>query len=1024
MPIDWPFVDDIIRLGGFGEHKIAVQDGARQQETARSVLSDLTTQPGVILADEVGMGKTYVALAVVTSVVCATRSSGRPVVVMTPPGLVSKWQREWAQFKALCCDPDSLAWVRDAYVQTPTDLFKRLDDPRGRRPHIVWMSTSCFNHGLSDGWTKLALIRLARSQTRMDEETKKKISKWATRLVRLRRKRELTPELVERLLVSHLSDWLRILVREGILSQEDDDPVPQHLLQHSHKIDLSPIVSVLRGESIPGRRGAVSQERLQEARWNFNEACQQVYWNWLSLVRWRAPLLVLDEAHHAKNDGTRLARLLRSEDTSRLIEVGSGVVRPLLWEKFDRMLFLTATPFQLGHQELIRVLRSFAAAKWAGPTSPSGTREEFLAAMDELERRLSENLLAGRRLDRLWGRLAHNAISRHASNGDVADAAVAWWREISVEGTDDLVSRELLTAIDDCRRTKAIAESDSEKPWCSLRPWVIRHNRSIQLPIESSGHVVPRRVVAPGRAISDYDGRSKAENLLSATTPGLPIGGEGALPFLLAARAQGELARGSARGRAFFAEGLCSSYEAFHHTRENRGDARDVDDEGVELSGKRSRVARAQGVVPVAWYEDQIERIIPSKVAPENERYRHPKMQAVVNRAINLWRAGEKVLIFCFYRETAKALREHIGREVENATRALVAEKLGLDSSRHAQYLDTWFDRVARRLADEDSPFHQAVVTALREPLNTDNFAILRPRADHLVQLMAAYLRSPSFIARYFPLEIPAVREALAEGAARPPVVREGADALVRSLADRTDASALSMLRRMEEFLRFAKELAEQSMYRPLSDDAASDPVGEYLRAIAVQIGGADDEEDREADGATFRVQQPVRMVYGDTKRETRERLMLAFNSPMFPEILISSAVLGEGVDLHRFCRYVIHHDLCWNPSTLEQRTGRLDRIRCKAEIAHLPIVVYEPFIGGSADEKMFRVVMDRERWFQIVMGQKFQFDEATTEEFASRVPLPEELAAELVFDLRRFRDFLTPAVSSAPVNLTNGLTQ
>jgi hypothetical protein len=70
--------------------------------------------------------------------------------------------------------------------------------------------------------------------------------------------------------------------------------------------------------------------------------------------------------------------------------------------------------------------------------------------------------------------------------------------------------------------------------------------------------------------------------------------------------------------------------------------------------------------------------------------------------------------------------------------------------------------------------------------------------------------------------------------------------------------------------------------------------------------------------------------------------------------------------------------------------------------VALRPIVVYEPFLGGSADEKMFRVVRDRERWFQIVMGQKFQFDEATSEQLANRVPLPEELAAGLVFDLRR----------------------
>ena len=41
---------------------------------------------------------------------------------------------------------------------------------------------------------------------------------------------------------------------------------------------------------------------------------------------------------------------------------------------------------------------------------------------------------------------------------------------------------------------------------------------------------------------------------------------------------------------------------------------------------------------------------------------------------------------------------------------------------------------------------------------------------------------------------------------------------------------------------------------------------------------------------------------------------------------------------------------------------------------------------------------------FQIVMGQKFEFDEATSEALANRVPLPPDLANTLVFDLRRYR--------------------
>ena len=1012
MPTEWPFAAEIIRMGGVGAQKIDAQDGARQQETVQSILKDLATQPGVVLADEVGMGKTYVALAVVASAVLANRGTGRPVVVMMPSGLASKWPREWDQFKTICCSrPAALAWVRDKYVHTPTDFFKLLDDPRDRRPHIVWMTTGCFDRGLSDPWTKLALVRIARSRTRMDDETKKKLYKWATTLVRLKRKRYLTPDIVEKLLRFDLSKWHRILIREQILGEDDDDPVSQHLLQHQREIDWEPLVAVLRGEAIPGRRGMVSDRRLQEARWDFNAACQQVYWDWLSRVQWRAPLFVLDEAHHAKNDNTRLASLLRSDETQRLVEGKLAAGKPLLWEKFDRMLFLTATPFQLGHHELIRVLRSFAAAKWSGQTAPNGNREDFLYAIGELEKRLNENRLAARRLDRLWGRTAREAVARHGPGDDLAHAAVAWWKAIQSRPTDDPLDRELLAAIEECRLTKARAEADTAKPWCSLRPWVIRHNRPVLLPGLATETAVSRRLLCPGRAVADENVEKNSEQSLTATVAGLPIAGDAALPFLLAARAQGELAQGSSKGRAFFAEGLCSSYEAFHHTREGRGDVRDVDDEGIERSGKQAQAERDSSLVPISWYEEQVGALIPSKKAEDSERYRHPKIRAVVRRAISLWSAGEKVLLFCFYRETAKALRDHIGREVANATFALAAKKLGLDAEKNASRLRDLLERVARRLADEESPFHRVIVAMLRKPLESEEFAILRPRADELTGLLAGYVRSPSFIARYIPFDVAEVREALVEGSSQARVARAGAAALARALAERADASAMTMGARIEEFLRFAKELAERGITNSSEDgDEARDPLTEYLEAVAVYVSprrtAFDDDDAPRADSSegSYRVLQPVRMVFGDTKREVRERLMLAFNSPMFPEILISSAVLGEGVDLHRFCRYVIHHDLCWNPSTLEQRTGRLDRIRCKAEVARMPIVIYEPYLGGSADEKMFRVVQDRERWFQIVMGQKFEFDEATSEALANRVPLPPDLANALVFDLRRFR--------------------
>ena len=143
-----------------------------------------------------------------------------------------------------------------------------------------------------------------------------------------------------------------------------------------------------------------------------------------------------------------------------------------------------------------------------------------------------------------------------------------------------------------------------------------------------------------------------------------------------------------------------------------------------------------------------------------------------------------------------------------------------------------------------------------------------------------------------------------------------------------------------------------------------------------------------------------IRLANGLVRQETRQRLMLAFNTPFFPEVLVASSVLSEGVDLHLNCRYLIHHDLSWNPSTLEQRTGRIDRIGAKAEIVKKSIEVFLPYIGGTQDEKQYRVVMDRERWFQVLMGEEYRTDESFTEAAAERVPLPLAAAAALAFDL------------------------
>jgi hypothetical protein len=303
-------------------------------------------------------------------------------------------------------------------------------------------------------------------------------------------------------------------------------------------------------------------------------------------------------------------------------------------------------------------------------------------------------------------------------------------------------------------------------------------------------------------------------------------------------------------------------------------------------------------------------------------------------------------------------------------------------------------ERIARRLSEKGRPFNLELRQLLAEPFEDKRYQVLQPYQKQLVKGMSAYFRSPSFVVRYLPLDDPDLRQAWKHGEARAEKIDRGRAALRRSIRETSVPSGQTILKRMNQFLDFTVELAERARTagngEETESDEARDPLKELLDAIARYAGS--------------RRRWGVSMVNGDTPLQRRDLLAQAFNSPLFPEIMVSSAVMGEGIDLHRFCRHVIHHDGSWNPSALEQQTGRLDRIRSWAEFCRRPIQVYQPFIAGGADEKMYRVLRDRERWFQIVMGQTFEFDEAASEEVAARVLLPENLAKQLTFNLARWK--------------------
>lgn len=70
----------------------------------------------------------------------------------------------------------------------------------------------------------------------------------------------------------------------------------------------------------------------------------------------------------------------------------------------------------------------------------------------------------------------------------------------------------------------------------------------------------------------------------------------------------------------------------------------------------------------------------------------------------------------------------------------------------------------------------------------------------------------------------------------------------------------------------------------------------------------------------------------GDEKTAQRkENLRTAFNAPFRPFVLATTSIGQEGLDFHNYARKIMHWNLPHNPVDLEQREGRINRYKCLA---------------------------------------------------------------------------------------------
>ena len=108
----------------------------------------------------------------------------------------------------------------------------------------------------------------------------------------------------------------------------------------------------------------------------------------------------------------------------------------------------------------------------------------------------------------------------------------------------------------------------------------------------------------------------------------------------------------------------------------------------------------------------------------------------------------------------------------------------------------------------------------------------------------------------------------------------------------------------------------------------------------------------------------PPILVWGNANSSKYDTIAEFRNSDRI-RVLVSTEVAAEGVDL-QFCRALVNYDLPWNPTRVEQRIGRIDRLGQ----ASSRILVWNLFFADTIDEKIVSRLLIRLKTFEEALGE------------------------------------------------------
>jgi superfamily II DNA or RNA helicase len=912
---------------------------AAQLATAEALRARLDDYGGVVLGDEVGAGKTFVTFALLAQALASNLVRG--AVIFVPSKLLqTKWCDQLQDYLRAAMYDRALA-ERLVKRITPIDRTLRddgsLDEKHlGRRPAknaIVVATHGIYSYKITDA-DHAACLRAAAAVLDVGHKIRPRA---------LLRACEVDPDAPAEYALWAVPDVLKPRV-------------------------LAPLRELLRRYALGERDlGPDARRAIQEVRRRAGSARLP-----------DAALVVIDEAHHLKSTHSTVYQALMG----------------VLDKRFDALLFLTATPFQLGRGELLNIVGFFRSAR-----AYEGREDVFERRVTAMSNAMDHWVDALDAFGDAWRDLDADQASRCAEL--IAD------RSVNGDGASDLVHRAV-EAFDRCIGAKHELEE-------GMRPFVVRSVRERYH--REHGPIDPSYLTEDSR-----------------------------IPLALVDRLLVEVMK---HERTFVSSALvsaCSSWEALYAARIMKSDRpsptgpviRRMADRG--LMGTHPKVAQTvalclqgldAGEKTLVFVErEKTGRLLRDELLSRVDKTARdgsetPSDKSLLQRLQDHSRFGWPSLrenyLHTIYphvtgrdpdpREIARAwarsdVRELWARvDVEGKKRDYVIEKRFWEHvlfSEALRHMPDWrtgvqapLQRCVENLLEPDYILNglDLISSAMgwRRGVATD------PRRTRLREPRLPF--AEAFVAYRSPWQ-----EARDELATLDPIDRaQFVDAAASAIASshfrkelgelQIDSDPAAHFQAVDGLLRNPENLWPQR-FAALAN-VAKDAVRTSNEALAHE----------RMDDLVHALESNKRVQYvdGSSNRETQQNAVDGFNTPLYPEVIVTTPVLAEGLDLHKSCRRVIHHDLPWNPAKLEQRTGRVDRVGSLSEhlrAAHpdrdFQIDVWMPFVPGTYDEFIHDRVLARRREFRCILGNKPEWREEVLGEDEHGTPVDESLVRRL----------------------------